>query len=97
MAALNREGRYAVAADGVLVLAPARAPWTLGNSMAGAGSVTIEITATPETLIDPVTGAGANWETLATDTSSTMHPCAYPVEAIRVTATGTAVTVELSA
>jgi hypothetical protein len=96
MSIKNWEGRYIVASGGVLVLAPSRRPWTVSVMLDGAGSYTIEITATPTNLINENTGAGAYWQTLDSGTTNDQIPCDYAVTAIRVTLTGTSGSVELA-
>lgn len=91
----NWNGRYSLAAGGVLIAAPSRRPFTVGIALAGAGGYTLEISATPADLIDGATGSGGYWETLDAGAASDHVVCDYAVTAIRVTVTDTAATVDL--
>lgn len=96
MAMKRFEGRYPVASGGVLVLAPSRRPWSLRVELSGAGSYTVEISASPADAINPDSGSGGMWEQLEAGAASDLIPCDYAVSAIRVTLTGTAGVVELA-
>ena len=90
------EGRYAVAADSVLVLAPSRRPWSLGIALLGSGGYLCEVTATPAAEIDSETGEGAEWVPLEAGEASDLITCDYPVTAIRVALTDAPAAVSLT-